>query len=269
MKLFPVAIAAVLSLAPGAALAQADAAPSAPAPICTDRPTKANAACTVPAGTLQLESDAINWTRNDDGGVRTDLIYYTNPYLKYGVGPHTDIEANIAPYVTARTRSGGVVDRIGGVGDLYVRIKQGLSPSDSKVQLALIPFVKAPTAKLGIGNRRWEGGIAAPIVFSLPQGFTLNFGPEVDLLADADRHGRHAQLIGVANLAKSVGKATLYAELWTAQNYDPAGTVRQYSADVAVAYLLTPVWQVDVGGNVGLNRSTPDAQIYLGVSTRF
>lgn len=251
------------------AFAQTSATEPAVTPICTDRPTKANAACTVLEGKLQLETDVINWTRNTDGGVRTDVIYYTNPYLKYGLGPHTDIEVNIAPYVTARTSVGGAHDTIGGVGDLYVRLKQGLSPSDSKVQVALLPFVKAPVAKFGIGNRRWEGGVAAPIVFSLPQGFTLNFGPEIDLLADADRDGRHVQLIGVANLAKSAGKATFYAELWTAQNFDPAATVRQYSADVAVAYLVGPTLQLDVGGNFGLNHFTPDAQVYVGLSTRF
>lgn len=263
------AASAAVLLATTPALAQTAPAAPADAPLCTDRPTKANAACTVPPGVFQIETDAINWTRNSDGGVRTDTILYTNPYLKFGLGKHTDIEANVAPYVTARTSVGGTHDTISGVGDLYLRLKQGLSPSDAKVQLALVPFVKAPTAKLGIGNNKWEGGVALPIVFSLPQGFTLNFGPEIDALADSDGHGKHAQLVGVVNLAKSVGKATLYAELWTAQNHDPAGTVRQYSFDTAIAYLVTPKWQIDLGGNFGLNRFTPDAQIYAGVSTKF
>lgn len=251
------------------AAAPAPAASTDEAPLCTDRPTKANAACTVPQGVFQVETDVLNWTRNRDGGVKTDVIYYTNPYFKYGLGDHTDLEVNIAPYVTARTEVAGVHDTIGGVGDLYVRLKQGISPSDSKVQVALIPFVKAPTAKLGIGNNRWEGGLTVPVVFSLPQGFTLNFGPEIDAIADSDGHGKHAQLVGAVNLAKSIGKVTLIGELWTAQNYDPAGTVRQYSADTAIAYLITPKWQIDLGGNFGLNRFTPDAQIYAGVSTKF
>ena len=272
-----VVIAAAAALFASTAVAQAQSAPEtapaetgASAPICTDRPTKANGACTVPEGTFQVESDLVNWARTSTGDVRTDVVLYTNPYLKYGLGPQTDVEVNIAPYVTARTRVGDTHDTVSGVGDLTVRLKQRLTAPDSKVQVALIPFVKAPTAKLGIGNREWEGGVAAPVVFALPQGFALNLGPEVDILADGDLSGgHHAQLIGVANLAKSVGKATFYAELWTAQNFDPAGTVRQYSADVAVAYLLTPVWQLDAGGNFGLNRNTPDAQVYLGLSTRF
>lgn len=267
MKPVPVAFAALAFAASQPATAQT--ASAAATPVCTDRPTKANVTCTVPAGAVQIESDLVNWTRNSDGGVRTDLIYYSNPTIKYGLGAKTDIEFNIAPYATARTTTGGSHATIGGVGDLYIRLKQGLTAADSKVQIALIPYVKAPTAKLGIGNRTWEGGVIAPVIFALPQGFTLNFGPEVDLLADADGHGHHAQLVGIANLSKSVGKATFYAELWTGQNFDPATTVRQYSADVAVAYLIAPKWQVDVGGNFGLNRFTPDAQVYVGLSTRF
>ena len=259
---FP-AIAQTAGDAPAAAPATAE-----PTPICTDRPTKSNVVCTVPAGSLQIESDVVNWTRNTDAGVRTDLVYYTNPYLKYGLGPTTDLEVNIAPYVTARTTEGGAHEKIGGVGDLYVRLKQQIVGS-GKVQVALIPYVKAPTAKLGLGNKRWEGGVAVPILFSLPAGITLNFGPEVDILADGDRHGRHAQLVSLANLSKSFGKATVYVEFWNAQNFDPAATVHQYSADVAAAYLLGPTLQLDAGANFGLNRYTADAQVYVGLSTRF
>lgn len=238
-------------------------------PICTDRPTKANVVCTVPQGSFQIESDVINWTRTVVPNGTTDLLAYSNPTIKYGLGPKTDFQVNIAPYVTARSRSGQIVDTIDGVGDLYLRMKQNISPSGSDVQIALIPFVKAPTARAGIGNGRWEGGIIAPTIFALPGDFALNFGPELDVLADSDRNGYHAQVVGLANISKSFGPVTLYAELWTAQNFDPAGTVRQLSADFAVTYLIDQVWQLDAGSNFGLNRATPDVQVYLGVSNRF
>ena len=266
------AAALLLGLAqgpPAAAQSLPGAAATAPAPICTDRPTKANVACTVPAGAVQVEADLANWMRGTADGVRTDTLLYTNPTVKVGVGDRTDIELTIAPYETVHVRAGGTTDRLGGVGDLYLRLKQGLTAGSSKVQVALIPYLKAPTARVGIGNGRVEGGVIVPVVFSLPGGVALNLGPEVDLLADGDRHGRHAQLVTLANLSRSFGRATVYAEFWNAQNLDPAGTVHQYSADVAVAYLVTPVWQVDVGGNFGLNRATPATQLSVGLATRF
>jgi hypothetical protein len=64
-------------------------------------------------------------------------------------------------------------------------------------------------------------------------------------------------------------RLTAFGELWTSQNYDPSGHIRQYSADVAVAYMLTPKVQIDLGGNFGLNHQTPNAQIIAGLGTRF
>ncbi|MGI4731496.1 MAG: transporter [Janthinobacterium lividum] len=245
-------------------------APS-PTPICTDRPTKANVACTVPAGDVQVEADAINWTRLSVAGTQTDTVLYTNPYLKLGVGTHTDLEVNIAPYETVRTRdAAGVASTLGGVGDLYLRVKQRLTSDAAKTQVSLIPYVKAPTARLGIGNGQWEGGVIAAANIPIPAGFTLTVGPEVDVLADGDGSGHHANLVMLANLSHPIGKKiTAYGEFWTGQNLDPAGHVQQYSLDTAVAYLISPTWQVDLGGNFGLNRATPGSQLYLGVSTRF
>lgn len=276
MKLVSALAAALFTVAATPALAQS-AMTDAPAPtgdapaLCTDRPTKSNVVCTVPAGRLQIETDLPNWTRNDDGGVRSDLILYANPFVKYGLGANTDIEVNWAPYVTARTRVGPFVSRISGVGDVYLRLKQRFTDPSAKLQVGVIPLVKLPTARLGIGNREVEGGVSVPIQYTLPHGFTLTTSPELDVLADSTNSSdRHIQLIGTANIGKTLSPTvTAYAEFWTAQNYDPAGTVRQYSADVAVAWLVQPRLQLDLGGNFGLNRFTPDAQLYVGLSTRF
>ena len=268
-------LAATALLVPTAAFAQ-DAAPNAPAAapsapaLCTDRPSKATSACTVPQGMIQFETDLVNWTGNSDGDTRTDNILYTNPTLKYGLTDSTDIESSITPYETIRFRDPTGVIKISGVGDLYLRVKQRLTSTDAKAQFALIPYIKIPTAKTGIGNRKVEGGLVGTGVFTLPAGFSLTLTPEIDDLENANLDGHHAQLVGAFNVGKSLSsKLTAYAELWAAQNYDPAGHVHQYSADFAVAYLAGPTLQLDAGTNLGLNRFTPDVQAYVGVSTRF
>lgn len=252
-----------------ATAAAPSAAPSAPQ-LCTDRPTKATSACTVPKGLVQFESDVVNWTRNSDSGVRTDVTLYSSPMLKYGLTSSTDVEASITPYETMTTRDATGESRISGVGDLYLRVKQRLTAPDAKAQFAIIPYVKVPTAKLGIGNRKVEGGVVGTGVFGLPDGFSLTVTPEVDALLDSDGHGHHAQFVGALNVSKTLSsKLTASAELWSAQNQDPAGHVRQYSADFALAYLARPTLQLDAGTNIGLNRFTPDVQAYAGLSTRF
>jgi len=264
---------AALSVLAAPAFAQ-DSVPAAAAPaaqpLCTDRPTKSNFACTVPKGTVQLETDVGNWTRADSGGTRVDTILYTSPTLKAGLTGSTDIEASIAPHETVRTRTAEGTQTLHGVGDLTIRLKQRLTDPAGQVQIAVLPFVKIPTAKMGIGNGQTEGGVIVPVNMSLPKGFMLTFGPEADVLADGDGHGHHAQLVGTANLGKAVtSRFTLIGEFWIARNFDPAATMTQTSADIAATYLLRPTLQVDLGANLGLNQATPAAQIYLGVSTRF
>lgn len=149
-----------------------------------------------------------------------------------------------------------------------VRYKRQVHAS-GPLSVDLLPFVKIPTASRGLGNDKVEGGIAAPISLAL-DGASLTFGPQVDLLLDSDGEGRHAAVTNLVNVARSVTPTlTLAAELWTSSNFDPAGTVTQASADVAAIWLLAPALQLDAGANFGLNRDTPDAQVYVGVSRRF
>lgn len=245
-------------------------APS-PTPICTDRPTKATTACTVPAGDFQLETDLLNWTRQTLDGVRTDTILYTNPTLKYGLGKHADLEVNITPYESVRTRlSDGAASTDTGVGDLYVRLKQKLTVDESKTQVSLVGFVKAPTAGSSIGNGRWEGGAVIPVNIPLPYKFTLTTSPEFDLFADQGGGGYHLELANLVNLSHSVGKnATFYGELWTKDSFEPYRQTQQYSADLASTYQLTKTLQLDAAVYIGLNHQTPGLQFYTGISTRF
>jgi hypothetical protein len=45
--------------------------------------------------------------------------------------------------------------------------------------------------------------------------------------------------------------------------------VRQYSLDAAAAFLVSNNVQLDAGVNFGLNRNTPDVELYSGVALRF
>lgn len=268
----PVAAACALTFAAAPLSAQnAPAKPiEEPAPICTDRPTKGTATCTVPKGMIQVESDAIFWTRSDTGGERSDVLLYTNPTMKFGLTDNSDIQFNLAPQVEVRTRIAGQTVTRRGVGDLTVRFKQRLTnPSDS-VQIAVVPFVKVPTAERGIGNGEWEGGLVTAVQVPVG-GATLSMVPQFALLSSSlQPDDRHVEFQGLVNLAYPVApRTTMAVELWTSQNWDPSGTVRQYSADAAISHLLSNDLQIDIGGNFGLNQATPDVQIYAGISVRF
>jgi hypothetical protein len=244
-------------------------AAEAEAPICTDRPTKANGTCTVPAGKFQLEVNLANWSLTNIDGVRTELFSSGLSFIKFGLTDRSDLQIGFTPYSRLSVKADGVTDHISGVGDLFIRYKHRLTSDDAKAQVGIIPFVKIPTAKDGIGNGKVEGGIAVPIAFTIGKA-SLTFGPEVDLLADADGSGRHAALVNLVNVGMPVAdRLTLALELWSNFNFDPDGTVRQASADAALAYLLSDRLQLDIGANAGLTKDTPDIEIYGGLSVRF
>jgi hypothetical protein len=243
---------------------------AADTPICTDRPTKANATCTVPVGTWQLESSVVGWSRTEAGGAETAALTLGSSVLKLGLSDRSDLQLGFTPYVHAETRAGGIKSTASGAGDLTVRYKHRLTASGAPVQLGLIPFVKLPTADHDIGNGKVEGGLAVPIAISTGGPVTVLIGPELDLLADADRDGHHAAVVNLVNVSAPIAPGlTLAGEFWTMTNFDPSDTVTLASADAALAYAVSPAVQLDLGANFGLTRHTADAELYVGASVRF
>ncbi|MEO7635972.1 MAG: transporter [Sphingomicrobium sp.] len=241
------------------------AAPVAAAsdPICADRPGKASATCTAPAGHVQLETGLADWTLERSQRQRDTTLTNGATAIKYGLSERAHIELDVTPFVRASEHEG--------IGDVVVRWKQRLTADDAPVEVALYPFVKLPTARHAIGNGRVEAGLAAPIGYALPNSrVSLALTPELDWLADGDGHGHHAAMAQVASVGwQADARWNVSAELWGQWDWDPAGTVRQASADGAVAFLVSNDLQLDAGANVGLNRATPDVEIYAGVAKRF
>ena len=255
-------IAALALLAAGAAAAEQ--------PICADRPAKGNGVCTVPAGKAQIEIGLADWSVTKAGGARTGVVSLGATYFKLGLSQSSDIEVGIAPFTRVTAETGNSRDRVSGCGDIQIRYKQRLTRDDAKVQVAAIPFLKLPTANHDLGNGKVEGGLAVPISFTLSGPVSMTLGPEADLFEDATGHGRHLAVANLVNVSGPIApNVTLTGELWAARNYDPLGTIRQASADIAFAYTPSNDLQLDAGFNFGLTRETSDAEAYAGISTRF
>ncbi|HLX14040.1 MAG TPA: transporter [Bradyrhizobium sp.] len=239
----------------------------------TDRPTKSNVPFTVDAGHFQYEMDLFNFSSMKSGTVRTETWLVPNPTLKVGLTSSIDLEINMAPFVSVHSFDSATAtsSTIQGTDDLFARMKINLWGNDGGPSaFALIPYVKAPTAPVGIGNGATEGGVIAPLSLSLPKDFTLLINSEVDALKDNTGSGYHTNFLNLVNLSRPIVKdVTLYVELWSDVNNDPTGRVAQYSFDTALAWTVKPNFQIDVGANFGLNRATPAVQLYVGAAQRF
>ena len=236
-------------------------------PICADRPGKGTSPCTVASGHAQVEVGLFDETTQRRAGVTTDAGSAGAVLAKYGVSDRLDLEAGMALYQFQRMAGPAGRTRLDGIGDLALRAKYQVS--DGPVAFVVEPYIKLPTARTGLGNGHVEGGLVAPVSYDLGGGWSLGATPEADLLLNGSGSGYHANLVGVAGIGKAFGAVTLGAEVWSSQNLDPAGTVSQYSADVDAAWLIGNDTQIDGGANIGLNRATPDLELYLGVSERF
>lgn len=264
---------AVLALGAGAAGAEPAQPANALRPLCPDRPAKGTAPCTVDKGHWQLELDAADLTHDFEDGASTD-VWLVSPMVKLGVADRMDVEASLAPWTRVSTRSAyGAPKQVRtGVGDLYARAKLKLSgAADSPNGLAVEPFVKIPTAREGVGNRAWEGGVLAPAALDLPRGWSLGLAPEADVVRDASGEGHHLAIQLPVGLGHDIGPLAGTVELWMQDDFDPGGETRQYSLDLAAAWQPRshPDLQLDGGVNFGLNKAAPDLQLYVGLSRRF
>ena len=247
------------------------AVPASAEPICADRPGKATSACTVPVGDWQIETGLADWTLQKDAGERDTSLVLAETTIKYGLTDRADIELDVTPWERFATRIGSMHQAASGFGDVNVIYKQMLTPKDAPVQIVAMPVVKLPTANHSIGNGKWEGGLRLPVGYSIP-GTKLSLGltPEGDWVADSDGNGHHLAMEQVASLGWAASdKLNVAAEIWGGWDWDPSGTTHQASADRSVAYLVNDNLQLDAGANFGLNRVTPDVELYGGMSVRF
>ena len=238
-----------------------------------DRPARSNGPLTVDAGRFQYETDLVAYTHSNVSGVSTRTFIALDPTLKAGLTRRVDLELQFNGYTNAQVLdpgTGSTLSRADGAGDLVIRSKVNLVGNDGgAVAVALIPYVKLPTAARTLGNNQVEGGVIAPLSIKLPAGFVLTLVPELDVLRNANDSGKHVNFVGVLDLGYAVtGKLTVFAEVYGAAGTD-AHTPPVYTADAAAAYLLTDNVQLDAGVNVGLNRDTPNLQLYTGISQRF
>ena len=264
MRVLRLIIGAIVLGAGGAAFADEQ-------PICADRPSRSTGECTVPVGHWQVETGLIDWTRDKSDGVHTDQIVWGSSLIKYGVGSRLDLELQVTPLQTLSVHGSGTDDHHSSFGDTLARVKYELTADNAPVQVALDPFVKIPTANHHLGNGKVEAGMLIATSAALGKsGLTLSLDPELDWTADADGHGHHASMQQVINLGAALNdKLSLSAELWGRWDWDPSGTGKQASADGSIAYLVSNKLQLDAGANFGLNKQTPDVELYTGVSILF
>lgn len=152
--------------------------------LSADRPDRTDCPFTVDAGHFQLEMDYANYTWDSPDtllGLKASGYQVAPMNLKVGVLNTMDVQLVLTPYEQKRVRDErtGAVEYQSGFGDITPRAKVNLVGDDRGFfALALIPFVKFPTAQDDLGNGAYEGGVGIPYAFDVPNwdvGFQTTF----------------------------------------------------------------------------------------------
>jgi Putative MetA-pathway of phenol degradation len=236
----------------------------------TDRPTKSNSAYTVDAGHFQYESDVGVFGYGSSGGTQTHQWTILDPTFKMGLTNNVDAELQVTPYKSIVSTNVMGSTNVSGVGDTIVRVKANVFGNDhGPVSLALLPYVKLPTANSDLGNGKTEGGIILPMSVGAPLGFTIIVMTEGDYLKDASVPGYHVAFDLLVNVSHPLGRRwTVYSEAYTSQSFH-ASDASSTTLDEALSYAWTSNLQLDVGGNFSLHNASPRTQLYAGLAQRY
>lgn len=234
--------------------------------VCADRPGKATPPCILDAGHSQIEIGLADAVFRRGHGAHETLTTLGASEIRFGLTPNLEAEVSWAPLIVDHIR--GASDRTGS-GDLTVGLRRALTaPGADGAAVSIQGFVTAPTATHGLGGG-WTGGARLPVSAPLSKTLSLGLTPEVDVVRNASGGGAHLAASNAVSLGRTFGKASFGVEAWGAVDDDPSGRTYQASADLTAALLVGDSVQLDAGANVGLNRNTPDLELYLGFSRRF
>ncbi len=227
--------------------------------LSTDRPDTTESARSVDAGHFQFELEIAAWER--DGGTRT--LHLGGLNLKAGLDESTDLQLVLPLF--SRTDGGPE-----GFGDIEVRLKRNLWGNDAgSTALAMMPFVKIPTAGHDLGNGKWEGGFIVPFAFSLPAGWESAVMTEIDLAADEAGNGYHAVFVNSITASHGLTESTAcFVELVSVLSAESGAEAEAYF-NAGLTWVVQPRWQVDGGIRAGLTSSSSDFTPFLGLSAKF
>ena len=238
---------------------------------CPERPGLNTPACTIDAGHVSVETSLADWTLTRDGGTRDDQVLIGDTKLRIGLSDHVEAQVGWTPFGHDRQRDASGVTSANRVGDVTLGLKANLQhPDGNGLAIAVLPYVTLPVGRTPIGAGDWGAGLLLPLTYALSDTVQLEATPEVDAAVNEDGAGRHLAYSGTAGVGlKLLDPLTLTGEVQVERDRDPAGHETHSLAALSVAYQVSKNLQFDLLGAKGLNRDSPDVELYGGIAARF
>lgn len=240
---------------------------------CPTRPGLGTTPCTIAPGHVSVETALTDWTLAQDASERNDSTLIGDTLVRVGLGDAIEAQVGWTPFGHVRTRDKltGAIDSVGRVGDVTLGFKANLhDPDGSGLSIAVQPFVTLPVGRQPVGAGDWGAGVVVPVTFDLSETINLATTTEADAAVNESGRGRHFAASETVGLGFKLTKAlSMSLEGQLRRDEDPDGKTTQALGSLSLAWAAKDDLQLDVGGVVGLNRSAPDVELYVGISRRF
>ncbi len=251
--------ALVVLFAPGTAAADGDA-------LDPDRPDVSSSARTVGASRVQLESGVL-LERTRAAGEPTERRVSAEVLLRVGVSERLEVRVDGEPIVRVRG-SEAATD----VGDFRLGAKWRFLDSTEGAPwpaLALLPFVKLPTAPTPIGTGKTDYGLLLAASLELPADFGLDANAGVAAIGQTGPSGHLLQALVSASLSRKLGAAVAsFGEIFYASREEWSGR-DQVGVDAGIIWTLLPNLALDAAVGTSLYGRVPDVFVRAGGSVRF
>ena len=242
------------------------AMPTMADPISTDRPDFVESSLTVGTGTFQIET-SVAMERRDGFGRRPQQIA-TPTLLRLGFADNW--EARLETDGALHERADGQSPHVDGMGDLSLGLKYHLStPGPADALMALLLHVDIPTgskAFRGHGDRPSLRGIAE---WELPHDCSLGLMPGLALNTDGTGTDYVSGIAGITFAHAWSPHWRSFIELASEELGSAGHGNTQFSFDTGLVWLINDNLQLDTAAYAGLNRSTPDITVAIGLSARW
>ena len=214
-------------------------------PIVTDRPTQSAAVSTVGKDQLLIESGFIA-----ENTTAFQNYFNFNTLVRYGIGELVEVRLT-ANY----DRISGDDFRTSGLGTTNLGAKVFITSADRAfADVSVIGQVNLPT---GEANNETTGEIRFNFQNQLSNSFSLGYNLGVALSPEGENE---------VSPFYSVVLSTSVAKGWTvfAEPYGFLNEPADHRFNAGLTYLVTPNFQVDLSGGLGLSGSSPDGFIGFG-----
>ena len=237
-----------------------------PEPMVADRPTDSASPVVVPPQTFQVEA-GYKVSRTDDDSGSTDVQVLPDLLARYGISTKVELRLVAAGWTVQRGASGDA----SGFSDISLGTKIELAErSGMRPDMGLLVEVSLP-----VGQSDFTSGYVIPRVlflgassFSDRHGLTYNLGPSFVTEQGNGETETHVDLNYAVALSGSIGGGvSLFGEFYGAF-VSGSDRLDRHSFQAGTTILLSPRFQIDIRGGIGLVNNEPDWLVGAGLAFR-